>query len=99
MMSQLCGELRSVTILAANEAGLVNAVANPSAAFGAISCTICSMAVPSSPEPACPATTSTVGSWPAPCSTASELTPSESTQILTPVPSIPVATARSAPWA
>ena len=77
---------RSARMLSAKLASLVNAVANPSSAFGARSWMISSIAVPSSPPPASPGSTSTSGSSPATWDVASESTPSDSTQTFTPVP-------------
>ncbi len=75
----------------------MKAVANMSAAPGARSCTISSMAVPSVPEPAWPASTVTSeGRSPEAWTAASESTPSERTPTVMPVPSTPRA-ARS--WA
>ncbi len=75
------------------------AVAKASVASGARSWMISSMAVPSSPFPAWPASTSTsAGSSPLACTTGSEFTPSDSTQTLTPMPVTPkMARASSTP--
>ncbi len=73
----------------ANCAALVSAVAKPRAAPGARSWTISSIAVPSSPLPACPGSTSTAGRSPEPWMEASESTPSDSTQTFWPAPSTP----------
>ena len=77
---------RRARMFSANEASLVNAVANPSSAPGARSWRISSIAVPSSPSPSWPVSTSTSGSSPAASEAASESTPSESAHNLTPVP-------------
>ena len=78
---------RSARMLSAKLSALVNAVANASCALGARSWTISSIAVPSSPEPAWPGSTSVSGGRsPDAIEAASESTPSDSTPILTPVP-------------
>ena len=51
MMSQLFGALRSATMFDAKSASLTSAVAKKSCAAGATSCTICSIARPSSLAP------------------------------------------------
>ena len=62
-----------------------------------MSCTISSMAVPSSPEPAWPGSTVTLaGRSPVAWRAASESTPSDITQTLTPLPVWPAACATSA---
>ncbi len=77
---------RSFLMLSAKLASPLNAVAKPSSALGARSCRISSIAVPSSPEPAWPGSTSTAGSSPAACDTATELMPSDRAQSFTPTP-------------
>src|SRR5450432_2183758 len=99
MMSQLCGDACSATMLVANSGSVLYAVANPMAAPGAMSYRISIMAVPSL-LPEWFAATSTLGGrslvpWRA--AIEAELALSDIAQILTPVPSIPVFCARSAP--
>jgi hypothetical protein len=68
----------------------VSAVAKPSVAPGARSWTISSIADPSSPEPAWPGSTSTVGGRsPLASRVVRESTPSDSAHTFTPVPSTP----------
>ena len=86
-------------MLAAKPAWLPNTVAKNSCAPGARSWTISSIAVPSSPLPACPASTVTAGRSPLAWRAARVLTPSESTPICTPAPLTPkVDRAVAAAW-
>ena len=87
-------------MLSANDASLVNAVAKPRSAPGARSWRISSIAVPSSPSPACPGSTSTSGSSPVSSDSSSESTPSERAHSFTPMPVTPLsARTSSAAWA
>ena len=74
-------------MLSANASWLGSTVAKPRSAPGAMSCTISSIAVPSSPRPAWPGRTSTsAGRSPVACDTSSESTPSDITHTFTPAP-------------
>jgi hypothetical protein len=79
---------RSARMLAAKTGSPPSAVAKPSAAFGAMSWTISSIAVPSSSllTPSWPGSTSTSGSSPAACEALSDGMPVDSTQTFVPTP-------------
>ena len=84
-----------------NDSSLVNAVAKIRCALGARSWTISIIAVPSSPSPSWPGSTSvSAGRSPDAIEAASESTPSDSTPTVTPVPvTLNRARAASAPCA
>ncbi len=77
-------------MLSAKLASPLNAVAKPRLAPGARSCRISSIAVPSSPLPSWPGSTSTGDSSPEATEAASESTPSDRAHSLTPTPVTPL---------